>query len=158
MDLVDVLQPQPLRGERVPSASDARIGQHPARLLLERARRRQLALARQRQQLLIGRRAPQEERQARREVDVGDAVGLPGRASSGSFSRRKMKCGLARIASSACADAAFEPALGRALLVERHQPIDLGRRQRTPVGFAAEPRDDLPRARPLFAPASSAGS
>jgi hypothetical protein len=51
-------------------------------------------LAGEREQLLIRRRAPQEERQPRREIDVRDAVGRAlGFASSGSFSIRKMKYG-----------------------------------------------------------------
>src|SRR5207247_9978022 len=40
---------------------------------------------------------------------------------------------------------------GRALLVERHQAIDLAGRQRAPVPFAGEPREDLSRARLLLA-------
>jgi hypothetical protein len=48
------------------------------------------------------------------------------------------------------ANAALEAALCRPLLVKRHQPIDLAADQRPPIRLAAEPGEDLARARPLF--------
>ena len=48
----------------------SRIGQHAPDLLLEHRRLLQLALARQRQQLLVGKAAPQKERQPRRQREV----------------------------------------------------------------------------------------
>ena len=67
------------------------------------------------------------------------------------FSKRKMKCGLARIASSARAHAGLEPALRRApcrrtASARSSSPA----RERPPVRLAAEAREDLPRARALF--------
>ena len=128
MDLVDVLQAQPLRREarrRAPRRADRRACGAPA------ARGRRSSTARLRpargDQLLVGRRAPEEERQPRREVDVGDAIGAARarvgrrlleaedevRARENRFERR--------------AHAALEAALRRAALVERHAARSISR-------------------------------
>ena len=100
VDLLDVLQAQPLRGEALASAG-ARIGEHAARLLSRPAGVDSSRRPRGGDELLVGRHAPEEERQPRCEIDVGDAIGAARRASVGACSRRKTKYGLARIASSA---------------------------------------------------------
>ena len=105
------------------------------------------------EQLLVRRRAPEEERQPRREIDVGDAVGAARlRVSSGSFSIRKMKYGLARIASSALRTPASNPPLCAVAAPFRRTASGdhLARRDRPAVGVAAEPREDLARAGTLF--------
>ena len=57
-----------------------------------------------------------------------------------------MKCGLARIASSAGARPARSPLRPRRI-VERHQAVDLGGVSGPAIRLGAEARDDLPRAR-----------
>ena len=62
---------QPLRCEIVDERIDrAGVGQHPAHLLLEYRRIRELSALRQIEQALIGDTAPQEERQAGRQFNV----------------------------------------------------------------------------------------
>ena len=70
------------------SACDARIGQHPPHLPLEHGRILQLARARQRQQLVVRDAAPEEERQARRELDIADAIRRARRRRSADRARR----------------------------------------------------------------------
>ena len=79
LDLVDVLQPQPLRGEPRPERLGARIGEHAPGLPLEHDRRRTACPAPAIvDQFLVRRRAPEEERQARRQIEIGDAIGGAG--------------------------------------------------------------------------------
>ena len=69
-DLVEVLQPQPLRGEARGERLGARIGEHAPHLLLEHGRRAQACpRPASLDQLLVRARAPEEERQPRREVE-----------------------------------------------------------------------------------------
>ena len=101
-DLVEVLQAQPLRREARRQRLRPRVGQHAPHLLLEAGGRAQRAGWPRLQQLGVRRRAPQEERQARGQIVVGDAVGLRGsRIAGGACSRRNRKRGLTRIDCSA---------------------------------------------------------
>ena len=87
---VEAAQVQPLAGEVLGQRLGLRILQHAAHLLLEHRRVvRSRPCAATLQQLLVGRRAPEEERQPRRQVDVADAV-RPGPAftAAGSSSMR----------------------------------------------------------------------
>ena len=64
-------QVQPLAGEVLRQRLGPRILQHAADLPLEHDRILEPALARERDQLIVGAGAPQEERQARRQVQIG---------------------------------------------------------------------------------------
>ena len=61
MVLVDVLQPQPLRGESRAERFGAPVGEHAAGFALEPSGCRQLTTARRRKQRIVRRLAPQEE-------------------------------------------------------------------------------------------------
>ena len=53
----------------------ARIGEHPPHLPIEDAGSRSLSANRQVEQLIVRDAAPEEERQARGELDVGETIG-----------------------------------------------------------------------------------
>ena len=74
-----VAQVQPLRREIAGQRFGTRIGQHAPHLLLEHAGPPELAAFRQRQQRLVGRAAPNQEGQARRQCDVAHLIRRPGR-------------------------------------------------------------------------------
>ena len=157
MDLVDVLEPQPLRGEPGAERLGPRVRQHPARLLLERPGRRQLALAGERQQLRIGWRAPEEERKTRRQIDVSHAVRATrlGRVRFPFEPEDEIRTGQDRFERGA--DARIKPTGAtrpgrrcRTRVKERHQTLDFCGANRTAVRVSAEAREDLSRAWPLF--------
>src|SRR5688572_20392420 len=72
----DVLKPQPLARKPRGQRDRSRIRQQPPHLLLELRRFAEVTALGHSQQFLIWERAPQEEREARREVDVSDSIGL----------------------------------------------------------------------------------
>ncbi len=74
-DRIQVAQVQPLAREVAHQASRARVGQHAADLSFEHLGLAQFAALSQVEQLVVRDAAPEEERQARGELDVGDAVG-----------------------------------------------------------------------------------
>ena len=106
------------------------------------------------QQLVVGDAAPEKERQARRQLDVADAVdGCRAPRPRGSRSTRNTNCGLARITlqrPSGCrvSNAAFAPAG----LVEAQQRLQVGVGHRLPIRAARQRREDLPGARRASAP------
>ena len=75
LQLVEILQPQPLAGKARRERLGSPIGEHPPHLLLEAGRRPQQAGAGRLDQLRVRTGAPQEEGQPRRQIVVGDAVG-----------------------------------------------------------------------------------
>ena len=81
-DLVDVVQPQPLRREPCRERFRPRIRQQPLRLFVQHAGRAQPSLRGDRHQLGVRRRAPEEEGQSRREIEIGDADRLAGRCAA----------------------------------------------------------------------------
>ena len=126
MDLVEVLQPQPLRGEARAERLGARVGEHAARLLLERAGRRELVLRRRASAVPDRAACPRgRTRAATRGRRRRRGRSPPGRAPSRLLleAEDEVRAGEDRLERRA--DAALEAALRRALLVERHQPIDL---------------------------------
>ena len=70
MHLFDVRQAQPLGGEARRQGNAALVGKHALGLRDEHRGVGQQATTAQRHQLRVGRRSPQEERQARRQVDT----------------------------------------------------------------------------------------
>ena len=66
---------QPLSGEVGHQVGRARVGQHPPHLRVEDVRRAQFAAFGQPQQFIVRNAAPQEERQARRQLQVTEPVG-----------------------------------------------------------------------------------
>ena len=73
---VHVAQEEPLLGEVVDEGGRPRVGEHAAHLAVEHVGLAQLAADGGVEQLVVGDAAPQEERQARRELEVADRVRL----------------------------------------------------------------------------------
>ena len=94
---LEIAQVQPLLGEVGDERLRARIGQHPLDLLLQHDRVLQLALARERQQLLVREAAPEKEGQARRQREVVQPICRFGARFGGSVSKRNRNSGLARM-------------------------------------------------------------
>ena len=93
-------------------------------------------------ELLVGDRAPQEERQPRREIDIADPIRLAGSALSPAAARP----GTGTAGSPGCPAArAGCPTRSRpcALLrVQSHQDFEIGRADRLAVCLARQPSDD----------------
>ena len=130
------------------SACGARVGQHAPHLLVEHLRPPQRPVERRRQQLLVRDAAPEEERQARRELDVARrGYGVLGATSSGSRSMRKRNSGLARIARNRHFDARLEAILSRSrVAIERQRHFEIGIGHRPPVRAARQRRENRLRA------------
>ena len=73
-DGLELAQEQPLPGDVVHQRLSARIGQHPARLLLEHRGIGEPAGAGQLQQLIVRNAAPEEEGKSRRQLEIADPV------------------------------------------------------------------------------------
>jgi hypothetical protein len=74
----DLAEAEPLAGEVLGERTRARVPQHPADLRFDHARIREPPALGQRQQLVVRDAAPEEKRQARREVEVAQPVGRAG--------------------------------------------------------------------------------
>jgi hypothetical protein len=125
LHLVDVLQTQPHRRKALAERLGLRILQHAAHLAIEHGRVVEPSLGGDGQQFLVGHRAPQEERETRREVDVRDAIDAVGahrfghaleaedemRARENGFNRR--------------AHATFEAFFICGFRIELHEAVDL---------------------------------
>ena len=148
--LPDVLQPQPLAGESRRQRLGTLVGQHPAHLLLERHGVAQLPLRGGPRQLLVGHRAPQEERQPRREVEVGDAIRLPGAHRARHLLHAEQEPRAGQDGLHRQAHSRLEVALLAALIVERHQRREVLRADRGAISLGGEPAHDLLRAAALL--------
>ncbi len=133
-------QVQPLAREILRERFSPRVLQHAADLPLEHHRILEPALARERDELIVGAGAPQEERQAGRQVQVGDLVrrvqlrvGRLGFDAVDELGRRQH-------AGQHHLDALVEAAVFAAVGVELHQQIDVSRRRRPAIGASDEPR------------------
>ena len=145
-DLVHVLQAEPLRREPGAQGLGPGVGEHAQRLPLQLLGR-QAPRVGQRPQLFVGRRPPQEERQARGEVGVAQAVAAARRVDRRALkAQHEVRTGEHRLERGP--HPRLEAAGGRALVEERQQPVDVARGQGPPVRLAAQPRDDAARAGP----------
>ena len=86
---LDVSQVEPLRREVADERGRPVVGEHPLRLSPQDRGGFQLAAASRRQQLVVGDAAPQEERQPRRDLEVGQTVGALAASRSGC----RVRCG-----------------------------------------------------------------
>ena len=80
---IQIPQVQPLRGEVGDEVLGSRIRQHAAHLALEHRRLVELAPRREIEQLIVRNAAPQEEGEARRQVQIADAIRRAGRDAGG---------------------------------------------------------------------------
>ena len=145
-DLVHVLQAEPLRREARAQRFGPGVGEHAQSLPLELLGVKAARLG-QRPQLLVGRRAPQEEGQPRGEGGVAQAVAparrVDRRPLEPQHEVRAREQGLER-----GPHPDLEAAGRRPLVEERQQPVDVARRQGAPVRLPAEALHDAPRAGP----------
>ena len=109
---------EPLAGEILDERVGLAVGEHPLHLLLQRRRVAQPALGRQVEQLVVRNAAPQEEREARGELDVADAIDAPAGNAAGSSSIRYRNRGATSRRASACWMPRLEVA-GCAALLDR---------------------------------------
>ena len=149
MDLVEILQPQPLRGEARRQRLRSRIGKHPANLLVEDRGRPERAETRDVQQLRVRRGGPQEIRQARRQLEVTDAVVPAGPRRCGRRLEPEDEIWARENRLQRHADARLEIAVLAPRLVELQQALEIAA-GRPAVGLGRQRRQDLPGAWKLF--------
>ena len=149
-DLVEILQPQPLRHEARTQRLGARVVQHAERLPLQFAGIRQPSLHGRGPEFFVRRKPPEEEREPRSQVDVLQCVRLSARDAFGLALQPQHEEGAREDRLEGQPHADIEPALLDAHLVERHQSVDLARFERATVGLAREFGQDAAGARPLL--------
>ena len=163
--LADAAQVQPLRGEIVDErAGGAGVGQHAPHLLFENRRTGELSALGEVEQALVGNAAPQEERQARRDFQIAQALrqaearlGAPKLAGRSDCERRlgpmdaQQEVGIDEHAFERELNAGVEaPAVAPAAVEELEQRLDVGVRHRTAIGEPRDPRKNLRGARLLL--------
>ena len=150
MYLLEILEPEPLRREARRQRLSARVGHHAPDLPLYLGGIRQIAVLRELQQLLVGRRAPEEERESRRQIDVADAIDIARPHVGGALfhAEEEVRAGQHRLQSGA--NAALETSVRCAAIVERHETVDVVLPHWTPVRLCGHACDDLPSTRPSF--------
>ena len=121
----DVARLQPLAEEVVDQRSArARIGEHASHLLIEHAGLAQLARDREVEQLVVRNAAPQEERQTRGELDVGETIRGSGSDFAGIGLDAEQKIRADQQTLERRADAVVEIS-ARRTLIEAHQRLDI---------------------------------
>ena len=157
MDLVEILEAQPLGGKAGAERVGARVGEHALDLGLEDVRIGQPSLGGDLDQLRVGEASPQEERQPRRQRDIADRTHpVPRRAACRRLLEAEDEVGARQDALQRGAHADIESALGVALPEQAHQPVDLGAGDRAAEGLRGEPLDDPACARRLLVRAGGA--
>ena len=140
---------EPLAEEVAHPARRAPVGQHPSRLPGQHGGIAQRALLRQIQQLVVRHAPPQEERQARRQLDVRDGKDRPhlgaGRLRFGAQEKR----GHAQERFQRQGNPGLEVAGVPPGLVNREQRLEVDVGDRAPVRAAGQRAQDVSRARRL---------
>ena len=121
-DLVEVLQPQPLRGKARRQGLGARASASRRVTWRSSAARRQLALRGDVEQLRIRAGAPHEERQPRRQLEIGQPVRLPGPGRCRRVLETEQELRAGQDGFDRLGDAGFEVAIAAPGVVEAHQP------------------------------------
>ena len=149
--IVELAQLEPLRGEVLDERGRARVGEHAPHLPLERDRLVQPARGRGGEQLVVGNAAPKKKRQARRELEIADAVARAGRHTFGLSLEPIEEPRIDEQARERLLDARLEIAVAPALLVEAQQRAELGAAgiHGPPIRVRRESGQDLARARNL---------
>ncbi len=106
----------------------------------------QTPLLRQAQQLLVRDAVPQEERQSRCELEVADAIWRVCRDAGGIGFDAQQELRADEQTLQRLIDPFVEAARADAVAVERHQRLDVGGRDRTPIGAASESAQNRSRA------------
>ena len=147
-DLVDVLQPQPLRRKSRRQRLRSRVGQHALDLPVVDRRIAQRAVAGGLEQFLIRQGRPEEERQARGEVEIGQTIELVGRRRG--LLDTEHEAGVREDPLDAEPDSLIEiAAVVARLRVEPEEVVEVVA-HRTAVGLRREPPQDVGRAAALL--------
>ena len=156
--VLEIAQVQPLAGEIVGQSFRFRIGQHALHLLFENRRVLQLALAGEIQQLIVGNAAPQEERQARSQFQIVDAIRRAGHGIGRIGLEAEQEFGARQNELERRFDAGIEAAVVvAAALVEAEQLLQIAVLERTAISAARQCREDLARAGQLILSRRPAG-
>ena len=150
-DRLQVAQVQPLAREVGHQAPRARVGQHAEGLSFEHLGFAQLAALRQVEELVVRDAAPEEERQAGRELDVGDAVGRARRDARRVRFDAEEELRVHQHRAQGHLDPRVEVPLRAGLPVQLHRLPEVRVDDRPPVGPAHERAEDPPGTRFLFA-------
>ena len=146
-DGVEVPQVQPLRREVRGQGLGAGVGQHAPHLGPQHVGVAQAARRRHVDQLVVGQAAPQEERQARGQLEAADGI-----RGAGVHPRRialdaEQELGARQQGPQGGLDAGLEPALGNPFPIEPGQLLDVAEGDGTPVGAPGQRGDDRGGAR-----------
>src|SRR5688572_22879996 len=150
MNLVEILQAQPLRRKARRQRFGLRILEHALDLRGKYTRSAQRAALRDFQQLVIRARAPEEERQPRGQIEIGDAVVLAGTRGGRRLFKTEQETRAGENRLHRHADTRLEiSAVLAALLIELVEAVEIRRGERAAIGLRAQLADDLRRARGL---------
>ena len=142
--VLQVAQVQPLDGEVVDERPRARLGQHAPDLRLQHRRGGQRALLGRIEQRLVRDAAPEEERQARGDLHVAQAVRLSGGGTGGVAFHAQEEIGVDEHPLQRELDTGVEAAaVLPAAVEEAEQRVQVVRRHRPAVGAPRQPRDDI---------------
>ena len=139
-------QLKPLTGEVGRQRFGPRVGQHPLDLLFEHSRLSERALRRRVQELVVGDAAPEEERHARRQIDIADPVCRVRRTTRGLALHAEEKFGTDEEPAKRQLNPAVESRSRAPLLVKAEQDADLRVGGRAAVGAPGQGRQNLTRA------------
>src|SRR5207247_5346097 len=145
-----VPQEEPLPGEVVHERAGAVVGEEPAHLLLQHLRMPQLASDRDVEQFVVRNAAPDEEGQARGQLDVAEPIRDGGRGLWRILFDSEQEVDRDQNPSKRRLDAALEAALSPSRVIEREKRLNLVVAQRPAVCTASEPLENARRAGLLF--------
>src|SRR5262245_7910122 len=142
----EVPQIEPLACEVGHEALRLRVGQHSTDLTFERGRLPQPALRGHFEQFIVGDAAPEEEREARRQLEIAENEDAPRCKLVGFALGTEDELRTGQYALQRHLNATLEVALLTASSEEPHPPLDVGICPLSPIGPTHEGRDDLPGA------------
>ena len=103
------------------------------------------------EQLVVGHAAPEKERQARRQLEIAEPIGVSGRAAFRVALDAEQEVDRHQQATEGGFDSGFEPRIAAVLaarsMVEVEEGLDFLIRRRPPVGAAGQGANDLRGAR-----------
>ena len=137
---------QPLAGEVVDQRLRARVGQHPLHLPLQHVRVAQLPRDGQIQQLVVRDAAPEEEREARGQLQVGYGVGRTGLDRGRLVLEPEQEARADQDAAHGQLDTCLEAAPCRPVAVQAERDPEVGVGHRAPPGAPRQRRDHGARA------------
>ena len=143
MNQFQILQAQPLGREPGSQGGRARIGQHAPHLRFQGFVAAQRTFPRQRHELVVGRRPPEEEGQPRGQVDIVDSERLARLDAGRRLLHAEHEVRARQDGRQGGADARLEAALVLAGAVEGHERGHVALEQRPAVRLARQPGEDV---------------